>query len=400
MQPTPVPTPTGQPITGSTTSQSSTDWNTQWNQIWNQAWNAGYNNGARPSVDSSFQSAVDQGYSAGQSARGQQSSSSSGGQVQGASTSGGGSSGSQYPLIINTGSSGTSAADEEAQRREAEARAAIEGGYAGYQTGLQGLQSSYETGKQEELGSAAQTYEQIFGGLSEQKAANLEKLEAGKGAVNTRQAQSIQDLQQNLSNVLRGATMQFGAMGAGDTSATRVMLPYAYTKLAGVQEGGIRRQANDQLFQIDQQARDTELQYSQMWRQSEVDKENQLQTIRNYYGDAIRNVQTAMAQAPLDKARDLASLSQALLSEAQSNLRQLEAESRQRVETIKNWAIQRMSELNNLKLQLQGSANFQPQDILWSELKAVGAQPATSGQEAFYNPMLLASKKRTEYLGQ
>ncbi len=137
----------------------------------------------------------------------------------------------------NQGGYGTSAASDEAARREAEARAAIEAGYGGYLSGMEGLKSMYETGREEELSSAAKTYESIFGGLGEQKSANLAKIQAGREAVGTRRAQSIKDLQQNLANTLRGATMQFGAMGAGDTSATRTMLPYAYTKLAGAQEG-------------------------------------------------------------------------------------------------------------------------------------------------------------------
>lgn len=288
-------------------------------------------------------------------------------------------------------------AEEEARRWEEETRNAIESGYGSYMQGLGGMQTSLEADREGALTSASKTYEQLFGGLQDQKTANLDKLQAGRGAVQTRQAQSIKDLQQNLANTLRGASMQFGAKGAGDTSATRVMLPYAYTKMAGAEEGSIRKQANEQLFEIDQQEKDTELQFSEMWRQTEVEKESQLQSIRQYYSDALRNVQTAMAQAPLDKSRDLASLSQALLSEAQANLRQLEAETRQRQESIRTWATQRVADLNNLKLSLSGSANFSPQDIVWNELSMAGVTSQTAGNETFYNP-LLAQKKREEYL--
>lgn len=299
----------------------------------------------------------------------------------------------EYQQLLREGQGASS-------QREQEARGAIESGYGGYLSGMQGLQSMYEAGRDEELGSASKTYESIFGGLDEQKQTNLSKVQAGKEAVGTRKAQSIKDLQQNLSNTLRGATMQFGAMGAGDTSATRTMLPYAYTKLAGAQEGSINKQANDQMFQLDQDERDTELEFTKMWKDTEVQKEQSLQGIRNYYGDAIRNVQSAIAQAPLDKARDLSALSQSLLQEAQTNLRQLEAEDRQRKDSAKTWATNRMSELNNLKLQMANKADFSPQDIVWDELSAggLGAGSQTSGQE-FYNPMLIASKKRQEYLG-
>lgn len=287
---------------------------------------------------------------------------------------------------------------DEVRRREQETRNAIESGYNDYVNNLMGLQSQYETNKSESLGSASKVYDQLFGGLTEQKQSNLDKLQAGKQEVQARQASSIKDLQQNLSNVLRGATMQFGAMGAGDTSATRTMLPYAYTKMAGAQEGDIRKQSNDQQFQIEQQSRDTEAKFAEMWRQTEVDKETQLQGIRDYYGSAIQNVQSAMARAPADKAQALAGLNQSLLQEALANLRNLEAEDRQNKENVKTWATNRMSELNNMKLQLAGSANFSPQDILWNELSVQGASPGTSNQGMNFSDYVTATRKK--YLGQ
>lgn len=192
--------------------------------------------------------------------------------------------------------------------------------------------------------------------------------------------------------------MQFGAMGAGDTSATRTMLPYAYTKMAGQQEGSIRNQANQQLFEIDQEERDTELKFSEMWRQSETEKETQLQGIKDYYGNAIKNVQYALAQAPAEKAQALANLNQSLLAEAQANLRNLEAYDRQQKDDIKKWATNRVSELNNLKLQLSGSANFSPQDIMWNELSVQGVNPGQNGQGMDFSNYVTATRKK--YLGE
>lgn len=63
------PTTTYSPQPAPAPSSGSSDWNNQWNQIWNQSFNAGFNLGSKPSVDSSFNSAVEQGYSAGQAKR-------------------------------------------------------------------------------------------------------------------------------------------------------------------------------------------------------------------------------------------------------------------------------------------------------------------------------------------
>lgn len=290
--------------------------------------------------------------------------------------------------------------DAEARRREEETRNAISSGYDQYASGLRGLESTYESGRDEEIGSASKIYEQIFGGLEDQRSSNLAGLEAGRNQVRSREESSIKGLQQNLLNTQRGMTMQLGAMGAGDTSATQVMMPYAYNKIAGQQEGSIRGQSNQQLFEIDQQERDTELQFAQMQRQTEVEKEQSLQGIRQYYGDAIQRVKTALVQAPLEKQRDLANLSQSLLAEAQANLRNLEGEYRQRQNSIRDWAVNRMSELNNARLQMAGSANFSPRDITYQELQMLNAPQATGvgvGQE-FWNPMSQAKKIREDYL--
>lgn len=388
------PTPTSAPVP---IAQGTSNY---WD-IWNKAWNEGYTHSTAPL--GSFQSSISSnpggvpGYSEGYSA-GQQAYIADKNKVLGANTitnpTPKPASNPTAPINITFPTTDTSGASDEAARREAQARGEIESGYGSYLSGLGGLQTSYENARTDELSSAAKTYEQIFGGLTEQKQTNLDKLQANAENVKSRQASSIQDLQTNLSNVLRASSMQYGAMGAGDTSATRTMLPYAYTKLAGAQEGSIRNQSNQQLFDIDQQKSDTELEFSKMWRQTEIDKESSLTKIKQYYGDAIRNVQTAMAQAPLDKGKDLASLSQSLLQEAQSNLRQLESENRQRQENIKTWATNRMSELNNLKLELSGSASFSPKDIVWNELQMQGATPTTMN----YNDYATAVRKK--YLGE
>lgn len=295
------------------------------------------------------------------------------------------------------GQQGGSPSDE-VSRREEETRRGINAGYDQYESGLKGLQGSYEGERDSSLTSAAEVYDKIFGGLSEQKQANVDKLAAGRTAVDTRRANSIKDLKSNLSNTVRGMSMQMGAMGAGDTSAAKVMMPYAYTKIAGQQEGGIQRQANEQLFEIDQEERNTNLAFSQMWKDTEVEKEKELEGIRERYGTAIRNVQTALAQAPLDRQRELSSLSQSLLQEALSNLRTAEARIEQDRKDIKTWATNRLSALNDAKIQLSGNANFSPKDIVFEELKMAGSNPTMADVGGYdWNPLAAAKKVREDY---
>lgn len=295
---------------------------------------------------------------------------------------------------------GGNSASDEVRRREEETRNGIRSGYGQYKTGLEGLKTSYEGERDNSLLSAAEIYDKIFGGLTEQKTTNEEKLAAGREAVGTRTSESIKDLKDNLNTTVRGMSMQMGALGAGDTSAAKVMMPYAYTKLAGQQEGGIRKQSNDQLFQIDQEERDTNLTFSQMWKDTEVEKVKQLDDIKERYGSAIRNVQSSLASAPLEEQQALTSLNQSLLAEAMTKLRTAEANIEQDRKDIKAWATNRLSALNDAKIQLGGNANFQPKDIVFDELKMMGSSAPTMANAASYdwNPMAAAKKVRDEYL--
>jgi len=319
----------------------------------------------------------------------------------GATTGGGQVLGAQAPAPTpqpTNNDNGTQAATDEAARREQEVRSAINTGYDDYEGRLRGIETADNTSRDDELLSASKTYDTIFGGLNTQKQVNLDKLEANRGEVKTREARSIQDLKQNLGNVVRGTSMQLGAMGAGDTSAANVVMPYAYTKLAGTQEGTIRRQSNDQQFQIDQSEKDTELEFSKMWTQTETEKEAKLQDIKTYYGDRIRNVQLALASAPTERQQQLSNLSLGLLQEARAKLSAIEAEDRQRKSDIKVWATNRMSALDDMKLKLGGNANFNPRDITFQELKMMGGnEVASSGNDAFVNPMALAKQRRDEF---
>lgn len=290
-------------------------------------------------------------------------------------------------------------AANEARRREEETRRGIESGYNDYVANLRGLETDFGNRQQSDIDSASRTYETIFGGLTDEKQASMDKLAANRGVVETRKEGSIKDLKQNLSDVMRAATMQFGAAGAGDTSATMVMLPYAYTKLAGAQAGGIHKQANEQQFEIDQKEIDLDMEFKRLWNQTELEKESKLQGIKQYYGDAISKVKEAIAKAPLDKANALAALNMALLQEAKSAMRTLESDIRKRQDGLKDWALERMAQLNDAKIQLQGTSNFNPRDIVFKELAGVGAVNTNSGgYDLSFNPLALAQKRREEYL--
>lgn len=284
----------------------------------------------------------------------------------------------------------------EVDAQVARIRDTINSGYDSYLGRLGGMIPEYENQQNTQLQSAADIYKNIIAGLGQTKDTALGNLGTARKQVQSNVSNSTADLQQNLQGVIRNTGMQLGAMGAGDTSAARVMAPYAYTKLAGQEYGKIQRQGNDQLFQIETQERDTQNQYDQMVNQTEIEKEQQFQQIRNQFGQIISNIRQQMANAPVERANALAALEQNVLSQAQQRLANIENNYMQMQSDLSNWAQNRMAQLNDAKIQLSGKANFNPQDIVFQELQARNMVNSTPDSSAYWNPEIM-KKRREEY---
>lgn len=288
-------------------------------------------------------------------------------------------------------------AQAEADRRADQVRNTINSGYDALSSNLQGLIPFYEGQQNTQLQSAQDIYNQIAQGLGQTKDTAMDKLGIARNQVQANVGNSVKDLQQNLMGVVRNTSMQLGAMGAGDTSASNVMAPYAYTKLAGQEYGKIQRQGNDQIFQIQTQERDTENQYNQMVNQANIEKEQELQGIRDQFGGIIAQIRNQMANVPAERAQALSNLETNLLQQAQSRLSQIEGYYMNLQGEMQNWAQNRMAQLNDAKMQLSQSANFNPQDIVWQELQARNMVNQTPSTGAYWNPEMM--KKRREELG-
>lgn len=291
----------------------------------------------------------------------------------------------------------SSGGTSEVDARESQLRGTIDSGFSALKQGYNDLLPYFQQEGDRRVSQVGDTYNTIFGGLDQAKQAGMNKLGMAREEVGRRSANSIQDLKQNLNQVMRNTGMQLGAMGAGDTSASQVMAPYAYTKMAGQEFGGIQRQANDQFGQIDQKGVDLEQEYGQMYNQTEIEKSQQIEMIRSEVGSQIARIREMIPQVDAQRAQALAGLEQSLLGQAQQQLMQIQAEDRQRKDSLQQWALQRVAQLQDAQLQMNNTANFDPQAIAFNELKSVGGMPAYGqDQEMAYNPALLAQKRRQE----
>jgi len=286
---------------------------------------------------------------------------------------------------------------QQARERESALRNQIGSGFDNLKQGYSDLVPYYSQEGDRRVGQVADTYKTIFSGLDEAKQAGMSKLNLSREEVGRRAANSVQDLKQNLNQVMRNTGMQLGAMGAGDTSASQVMAPYAYTKMAGKEFGGIARQANEQFGTIDQKGVDLEQEYGAMYNQTEIEKSSQIEAIRSDVGSQIARIREMIPQVDAQKAQALAGLEQSLLTQAQQALTQIQAEDRQRKDSLQQWALQRVAQLNDAKISIQDSANFNPTEIMYNEIRGVGSTPAYGqDQEAYFNPQMLAQKRRQE----
>ncbi len=285
----------------------------------------------------------------------------------------------------------------EAKAREDALRGTINSGFDSLKQGYNDLLPYYSQEGDRRVGQVGDTYNNIFGGLDTAKQAGQATLNNSRAAVATRSANSVADLKDNLNQVMRNTGMQLGAMGAGDTSASQVMAPYAYTKMAGAQFGGIARQANDQYGTLDQKGIDLEQQYAQLYNQTEIEKSQQIEAIKSDVGAQIARIREMIPGVDASRAQALAGLEQSLLTQAQAQLTQLQAEDRQKKDSLQQWALNRMSQLQDAQLSIKNTANFDPQAITFNALQSVGAMPAYGqSAEAYYNPALLAQKRREE----
>lgn len=285
----------------------------------------------------------------------------------------------------------------EARRREDAVRGQIDSGFNSLKQGYNELLPYFQQEGDRRVGQVGDTYKTIFAGIDQAKQGGMDKLAIARTGVEQRSANSVQDLKANLSQVMRNTGMQLGAMGAGDTSASQVMAPFAYTKMAGKEFGGIARQANEQYGTIDQKNIDLEQEYGQLYNQTELEKASSIESIKSEVGQQIARIREMIPQVDAQRAQALAGLEQSLLTQAQQALTQIQAEDRQKKDNLQQWALQRVAQLQDAQLSLSQTANYNPSEIMYNELKSVGAMPAYGqDQEAYFNPQMLAQKRRQE----
>lgn len=282
-------------------------------------------------------------------------------------------------------------------QREQEARynatvGNINSGFDDYEKRLRDMEGGFSTYQNQDESLLNSTYGQAKSALDTGREAANRQLEISRGQVESRKKQTTSDISQQLRNMVRATGMQLGSYGAGDSSAND-MSKFAYSKVAAREAGNATRQANDQFAEIDKKAVDLQAQYADNTKNLEVWRGEQLQGIRDKYMNQIMRIREMRANAPLARSQALARLEEGLMNAARQEAMQIESETRQKQTQFQTMAQQQLYALQQMAMQMRGSALYTPQDIRVNDLPSMGSLNV-GNSEYMYNPAVM--KRRQE----
>lgn len=186
--------------------------------------------------------------------------------------------------------------------------------------------------------------------IQSQQQAGMDQLGAQRQRVETNQVRNLKDLANAISQSYNTFSNQLGVMGAGDSSAANVMLPYALSRMEAQQRGGINRASSDAYSGID----DRETQLGHMVTQ-ETNKLNQARMSEmSRLADWFNNARMQVTQMRGNAARAMA---ENVLQEAINRARSIEDQYAARQNSLRDWATSVSQNVSQLGQNLQAVSN-------------------------------------------
>ncbi len=247
--------------------------------------------------------------------------------------------------------------------------------------------------KEEKLGTIANLYQTQLGELGGAQEAARQRLEGYRGEIRADQAQNLKALAESMRNWARAGQIQLGALGAGSSSAVP-MYQYALAKEAGKRGTDIARQASAMFNDLRMKEEDINLAYNQAKSQLDTWKTEQMGAITDWYNTQLSNIEQQKATASGEKARALASAENSLIQEAYNRLLNIQDQAQQWDAAMREWAINRLAGIDDMKMQLGQMANYSPQQIVWNELQGMGSMPQQSYEA--WNPYARKAREEEE----
>ncbi len=371
----PSSAPTPQLVPTPTPYQAEGDpWNVGWNVGWNTGWNEGYNK-YLSEVSGARQSGTVKGAMTGPTQ----------------TTTGGAVNLPQAPTGETNINTPTGPGAEEIMRQQL--RGQVESIYQPVFESLDRLAGLLPGWKEEKLGTIGNLYQTQLGELGGAQEAARQRLEGYRGEIRADQAQNLKALAESMRNWARAGQIQLGSWGAGSSSATP-MYQYALAKEAGKRGTDIARQSSAMFNDLRMKEEDINLAYNQSKSQLDTWKTEQMGAINDWYNTQLSNIEQQKATASGEKARALASAENSLIQEAYNRLLNIQGQAQQWDAAMKEWAINRLAGIDDMKMSLGQMANYSPQQIVWNELQGMGSMPQQSYEA--WNPYARKAREEEE----
>ena len=206
---------------------------------------------------------------------------------------------------------------------------------------------SNESQAKSELGDIASSQ---IAGLEGELAGRLPEYEKSRGNTAKRGAKSLAELAEDLRGSSRNIGNFLGAKGSYSPSANN-NVSYALSKEFGKNRADVRSQVSDELSRIDTAEQELKTEVSGRINEVNTWKATQIAKISQAYSSFRDNLDYGKANQMLDY------------------LKQIEGEARSLTTNLVTGAQSRLAELNNVKIKLSNTGNFNPQDIVRNEYK-------------------------------
>jgi hypothetical protein len=230
-------------------------------------------------------------------------------------------------------------------------------------------------------GMARGQADSMKGGINASLNTALTRFPQYQEQVNQNSDLALRDLAQRGQQYQMSANQRLGLSGAGDSSGAD-MYKYALGKAQSRNEAGVYRDRNSQLNEIAMVEEETrrkaeeEISGVDQWLNSQV------QTI----AQQIQGMQNNLRGQSIDTRRQAYDQYMSYLSGLEQQANQYKMQLQQGIQ-------QRMQDLNNAKLQIANSANFDPRQIALSEVNAM-PQMQQQQQMQFINPFNLREEDK------
>jgi hypothetical protein len=320
--------------------------------LWNTAWNQGYNNYGNSSNPYSGQNVsgydIGAGYTQGQAAYAADKAKSAlgGAKVVTTAPSGGGQPSGGQP-------SGQS--DPYAQVKND-----INSGYNSYESQLDAmLNGSLPAEQSAQTDIINNNYAQSQANATLAQTQGNQALDTETSAATANQSKNLNDLSENMRNLFMAGNNYLGSRGAGDSSAAN-MYSYALNKIGTQQRGNIMTQTGDIMANINQRKTNLLNTVNNQMSQLETDKNNQLSQLSNWYYTQVQSLSQAKANGELNRGRDLASLGQQLLSQATTQMNNINIAAENKYAQLTAWATNNATTIGQLQSNLASIAAYNP----------------------------------------